>query len=1104
MREDNKNSKFDLLGVGIIEAGWLTAAIIAPVFFNLYTSRIFEPDKIALLRSVAMLMTGIWLICLIERWGTVRQHITGKLRNPVVLAAIAFVAVYLIATLTSVAPSFSFFGSYRRMQGTYTTLCYVIFFSMIILEMHTSQQVHRLFMTIILGSLPLAIYGIMQQLDMDPLTWSMDPFTRSFFDANRAPSTMGNPIFTGAYLCIASLLTLGRIISDILEMRKSQISLPDIMKVVSYGLIALLQVLALSSAGSRGPWVGWLVGVFFFVLLLVVLSRRRYLIVSMITAGVLGITILLALNLPISPLAKFRGVPYLSSLSHLLEGESGTGKTRTLIWEGNLRLVLPHESIQYPDGAKDRMNALRPFIGYGPEAMALVYSQFYPSELGHYEHRTLLIDRSHNEIWDTLISTGLLGLIGYQSLLICIFLFGLQRIGLISTGRERSAFLGLWIGFGIAGGFSTIALHQPKYFAVGLALGTVTGMILYILMTVILPPSPERTGRLEKGSRILLAAILAAILGNYIEVQFGISVAGTQTLFWMAAGLLVTIGSGKLCAEDHCSSVDHPALLQASVPQAKTPAKAKRKGSVNFLHPSGVVRSRTPFLHQIIGVGLSYALINALILSVLFYEFINNHERLHDPLAILWRSLTYVIHHHQSSYAVLGLIIMVWTLCSIIAACELYRRRLLKSALDWIFAWALLASSSMGMAFIFTLSLANRLKNLVSSPMIESLLVSEQIIGIHNFFCFALFLTILLTGLTRMYAQKTLLRSFRHPWALILLLPPILYGGYLWIGYSNLNPIRADTMIREGDIHQLHNRPDDAIAHFQRAVELWPGDISYSKLGGGLVAQANSAAPIPGGRLGESTSLREVMLLDAGKMRDFTRSDFFHAARTVLTHALELNPLYADHITNLANVYRRWTSLTTDSQARARLADQTIVFYKQATTISPQNIVLWNELASFYLDQKSDVDSALETIEKSFALDSKFSQTYLVAGNIYLKRQNWSTASESFSKALSVTPNLAEAYDKLAYIFYRQGKYQEAISANNSLLRVMPDDPAVWKTHENLAILYARIGDPGSALSHIEQALSRAPAANRQEMTAFRAKMIAQINAVAKSASGLR
>jgi hypothetical protein len=36
---------------GIIEAGWIAALVIAPLYFNGYTSTVIEPDKLALLRA---------------------------------------------------------------------------------------------------------------------------------------------------------------------------------------------------------------------------------------------------------------------------------------------------------------------------------------------------------------------------------------------------------------------------------------------------------------------------------------------------------------------------------------------------------------------------------------------------------------------------------------------------------------------------------------------------------------------------------------------------------------------------------------------------------------------------------------------------------------------------------------------------------------------------------------------------------------------------------------------------------------------------------------------------------------------------------------------
>jgi hypothetical protein len=47
---------------GVMEAGWLVAVIITPLFFNVYSSRVFEPDKAALLRLLALVMLAAWVV----------------------------------------------------------------------------------------------------------------------------------------------------------------------------------------------------------------------------------------------------------------------------------------------------------------------------------------------------------------------------------------------------------------------------------------------------------------------------------------------------------------------------------------------------------------------------------------------------------------------------------------------------------------------------------------------------------------------------------------------------------------------------------------------------------------------------------------------------------------------------------------------------------------------------------------------------------------------------------------------------------------------------------------------------------------------------------
>ena len=36
-----------------LDAGWLLGVTITPVFFNVYSSRVFEPDKLTTLRALA-------------------------------------------------------------------------------------------------------------------------------------------------------------------------------------------------------------------------------------------------------------------------------------------------------------------------------------------------------------------------------------------------------------------------------------------------------------------------------------------------------------------------------------------------------------------------------------------------------------------------------------------------------------------------------------------------------------------------------------------------------------------------------------------------------------------------------------------------------------------------------------------------------------------------------------------------------------------------------------------------------------------------------------------------------------------------------------------
>jgi len=128
----------------VLEIGWLLALIITPLFFNVYSSRVFEPDKLTTLRTVALIMAAVWGVKTIEERVSGQHESELTWRTPLVFPTLFVVAVYLLSTLLSVTPRVSLLGSYQRLQGTYTTLAYIVVFLIILQRLRTRAQLDRL------------------------------------------------------------------------------------------------------------------------------------------------------------------------------------------------------------------------------------------------------------------------------------------------------------------------------------------------------------------------------------------------------------------------------------------------------------------------------------------------------------------------------------------------------------------------------------------------------------------------------------------------------------------------------------------------------------------------------------------------------------------------------------------------------------------------------------------------------------------------------------------------------------------------------------------------------------------------------------------------
>ncbi len=416
--------KLHLLSKKVIQCGLLTVVLLFPLLVNRLGYRFYEIPKVAFLRFVILLIFTAWLVDRINFGASIVGSLRELFSRPLVLPASLFILAYVLSTITSLNPHVSFWGSYIRVHGTYNFLCYAIFFFLIILNLHTMRQLEQLTTAALLASLPIALYGVLQHYGIEPIFPGYD-------HSKQVISTIGNPIFLGAYLIMVIPLACGRLLVSLgALLGRSQLASSRhsiLLKVLGYFLLLALQLACLLYTWARGPWFGLLGGIVFFAILGALRYGMKKLLVITVTMSVVLVTLLVALNLPNTPLEPFTESTPLSQLvfSRELTAGTGTGLVRLLIWQGTIELIKSNPNIGF---TPDPLRPFRLLIGYGPEMMGVVFPQVYPPRLAHVEAREAMADRAHNELLDLVVTTGVLGLLAFLLLVGSFFYRGIALL----------------------------------------------------------------------------------------------------------------------------------------------------------------------------------------------------------------------------------------------------------------------------------------------------------------------------------------------------------------------------------------------------------------------------------------------------------------------------------------------------------------------------------------------------------------------------------------------------------------------------------------------------------------------------------------------------
>lgn len=405
------------------DIGWYVLILLTPLWINLWGQRPFELPKVTLMRTVVWLLAGLVL----ADYLLTRRSLRRALRSNPMLAPAGLLAVVLVVTTaTAVNWRLSLWGSYDRSQGALTLLTYLLLFLLAAGKFHSRWRARRAMTAMAVTAMPLVLFGLLQAAGWRPFGLVSDARSPLF-------ATLGRANFLGAYLAIVVPQTVALLLTTAQRRRRAL-----------WAALLVGQLVVIGLTLARSAWLATAVSLSLFALLWWgPRLARRWQRVAWSGVGLLALS---------GPAAVFC----------LGQRRPGSAAARLAIWQGTVELI-----------------AQRPLLGYGADALGIVFPRVYPPQLVYDQGREFFVDRAHNLFLDWAVTAGVPGLLAF-----CLLLILFVTI----TGR---------------------ALRRPQ-------------------------PAARRA---------LLAAAVAAVLGNVVNNLVSFDVTPTATATWLLMGIGVALAA---------------------------------------------------------------------------------------------------------------------------------------------------------------------------------------------------------------------------------------------------------------------------------------------------------------------------------------------------------------------------------------------------------------------------------------------------------------------------------------------------------------------------------------------------------------------------------
>ncbi len=380
------SKKIEKFCFGIIRWG---SYLILLLPFLIYRRTLFPYifPKIISFQVLVEIIFVVWLFLAVYK-----KKFRPQWKNPLILSLTIFMGVLFLTMLTGVDISRSFWSTQERMTGVLTMFHFYLWFLVLTSCFKNWRDWRKFIWVSLLSSFLVGLYAFGQKLGFQFLLGE---------SVARLSSTLGNPI----YLSVFSMLYI--FLAGFLAFTEKK----WFWKILALLLLVFNLIIMLFGA-SRGVFLTFILSLplFFIFLFFIFPSKKTKIILAFLLIVIIFSSVSLygpRGKLWVSRAPSFLKIFWLQRIVNL----KAAFWLRTTTWQIAM------------EGFKEK-----PISGWGWENFNVVFNKYYqPRYLeGGLSHTWF--DRSHNQVMDLLVLTGILGIISYFAVFLSLFWLLFKKI----------------------------------------------------------------------------------------------------------------------------------------------------------------------------------------------------------------------------------------------------------------------------------------------------------------------------------------------------------------------------------------------------------------------------------------------------------------------------------------------------------------------------------------------------------------------------------------------------------------------------------------------------------------------------------------------------